>query len=275
MADSVEGNQDLEVLFVQDGEPLEEPVAEPEPDAGKKILTQEEYESLVRQGQAAQTLAQPLEGLVQTLKAGREQQIPANMQQPGESEEEFWQRMENEAFVPGKFKDTMTKVMERQTAPIVNRMAQVILEQSKQLMRVDPERGTLFRKYEKEIVEEARNLPQSPDVYEKAYEKVVLRKQPEIFQEQMASMTAELEKKILEKYGIDPNTAQAKVQAQPGRKPVSALGNPSGVSGNESPQGTKIRLYESEKERMLSQGLDPSNPYAVQNWLKNHPRRSK
>ena len=184
MADSVEENQDLEVLFVQDGEPLEEPVAEPEPDAGKKILTQEEYEALVRQGQAAQTLAQPLTGLVETLKAGREQQVPANMQQPGESEEEFWQRMENEAFVPGKFKDTMTKVMERQTAPIVNRMAQVILEQSKQLMRVDPERGELFRKYEKEIVEEARNLPQSPDVYEKAYEKVVLRKQPEIFQEQ-------------------------------------------------------------------------------------------
>jgi len=269
-AESMESG-DLEVLYVQDGEPIEEPVEEPPKPEGK-VLTAEEYEALTKKADASAAIAAPLAGLVERL-GSQQPAVPANMQQPGETEEEFYARMEQQAFLPGQFGKVLKESLAREYAPVVNRMAGIILSQAKQIIRNDPERGATFRKYEKEIEEVAQRLPQTPDMYEQAYQQVMFKHQPDIINERMATMEAELEKKILAKYGIDPENVQPK---GPSRQPVVSLGQKAaGGQGQERAQSQTIRLYESEKERMINSGLDPSNAYAVQAWLKNHPRRTK
>lgn len=268
--DVVDQNDDLEVMFVADGEPIEEPAQVVETPPAGKTLTDEQYQELVRRGESASTLAAPLAGLVERMGQA---QPPVNVQQPGETDDEFYARMEQEAFLPGKFGEVMKKVNERQTAPIVNRMAGIILGQAKQLMRVDPERGTSFRKYEKEIERVAERLPQTPDLYEKAYQQVMLEKQPEIFEEQKLAFKEQMKKELLAELGIDPATMGGK--AQPARQAVQSLGQraTSGSGGAASGEKATLRLYESERQKMMDLGMDPKDANAVQSWLRNHPRR--
>ena len=176
--------------------------------------------------------------------------------------------------MPGKFGQVMKAVSSREYAPVVNRMAGIILGQAKQLMRVDPERGQTFRKYEKEIEATASRLPQTPDVYEVAYKQVLLEKQPEIFEEQKLAYKDQMKKEILAELGLDPETYQPKQgQRQPA---VQSLGQRAGAGGGGQPaERQTLKLFESEKQRMLDLGMDPRDPNAVQSWLRNHPRRAK
>ena len=254
----------LEVLYVQDGDPIEEPAVEAEPPKPEgKVLSESEYQELLKRADTSAGLAEPLSKLVEKMASPAPQQ---QEQRVGETDEEFYARMEQEAFLPGKFGEVMKKVAERQNAPVIGQMAKIILDQSKKIMRSDPERGAMFRKYEQEIVEVAGTLPQTADVYEQAYEKVLLRKQPEILEEQRKLDREALKKEILEELGIDP------VTLKPGSKPMVTLGQGSAGGGGSAPVA-KIRLYESERDRMIDLGLDPKDPDVVASYLRTHPRR--
>ena len=266
-----EDENGLEVLFVQDGDPIEEKQPDENQEQAQKgrTLSDEEYAELVRKADGAAALAEPIAELVKKVAAPA--QSPA-VQQAGETDEEFMARMEQQAFIPGKFGETMRAVSERINAPVIGQMANIILNQARQIMRSDPERGATFRKYEQEIVEVAKTLPQTANVYEQAYEKVLLRKQPEILEEQRKADKEELKKEIMAELGIDPATVG---QKQPTRKPIESLGQRSAAGGGAGQESGKqvIRLYESERDRMMAIGLDPKDPDAVAVYLKNHPRR--
>jgi hypothetical protein len=259
-------NEDLEVMFVQDGAPLEDAPVEEKPEG--KVLSQAEYDELVRRSEAAQALGQPIARLAEGLA---ERQQPVQVQQPGETDEEFYARIESQAFMPGQFGRAMKEVQERTLAPVMGRYSQIILDQAKKLMRVDPEKGETFRKYERDIDKEVEQLPKTPDVYEVAYQRVMMRRQPEIMEERLKAHEVEIEKKVLEKYGIDP----ASVGVPEGKERRPAMETVSTRSGGApAPKGPQaLRLYESERDRMLAIGLDPKDPRAVSAFLKNHPRR--
>lgn len=268
VVESGESPEDFDVVFVKDGEVLEEQAEEEKP-AGRQ-LSEEEYAELVKKGDSSNALVAPLSSLVEKMQAPQQ---PANVQLPGESDEDFWKRVEEQAFVPGQFRKAMTDVQQRAMAPILGQYASVIMKQAKQLMRVDPERGTLFRKYEKEIDQEYERIPpqqRHPDVYNDIYERVMVRHQPEMMQEERTKLKDELKAEILKEYGIDPN----KDKPVPGVR-VQSLNQRAGAPNAEprSQEGKALRIFESERDRMVSIGMDPKDPDQVRSYLNSHPRR--
>jgi len=266
-----EENGDLEVLFVADGEPLEEPAVADEKPA-VRTLTDDEYNELVRKADAASALASPLGSLVERLDQNQQRQVPANYQQPTETEEEFAARMEQQAFLPGQFGKVIDELTTRKIGPVVARMSDIIISQSKQIMRSDPERGEMFRKFEKDIDQEAANLPRTVDIYEKAYEKVMLRKQPELLEQQRIADREQIKKELMAELAaagvVLPQEGEQRKAAIQSLGQRAGSGNASGGSGSK-----RISLYESEAQRMLDIGMDPKNAQQVERYLANHPRR--
>jgi len=278
MGDLVEDGSNLEVMLVRDGEVLEDTPVEESVVPKGKTLTEEEYQELVRKGETANSLASPLTGLVEQL--GRQQQQPVNVGKPEESDEEFYARMENQAFVPGQFGKVMGEVQKRTLAPVLGQYSGIILDQAKKLMRVDPDNGALFRRFEGEIEREVERIPgqyRHPKVYEEVFQRVLLKHQPEIIKETIEGQQPELEKAILAKYGLDPEKLKKEQEEggiKPARQAVQSLGqrnSPISMGQGEGKGG--LKLFESEAERMSNQGLDPKDPDQVRSWLKFNPRR--
>ena len=267
MGDVNEG--DLDVVLVSDGEPVVERVVVEKVEG--RTLTDEEYQELVRKGDASSRIVAPLTSLVERMQGGQQ---AANVQVPVESEEEFYARMEQQAFMPGQFGKVMGEVSKRQMAPVIGRMGQIVLDQAKRLMRVDPEKGETFRKYEGEIEKEVQQVPaqfRGPEVYEEVYQKVLARKQPELMDERLEKERERIRAEIIKEYGLEDGGGGA---AQPARKPMQSLGQRASAPNAEGGQARQsLRLFESERDRMVNIGMNPTDPQQVQSFLKNHPRR--
>jgi hypothetical protein len=204
-----------EVIVLRPGE---EAPKEPEDD-NRVSMTKEEFEELRKKTDIASRIPELIQ---QFGNASRPVNIPP--QQKHESEEEFATRLETELFKPGNAARVIREAVDRISKPQVAALASVVTQQARKLLEVDPEKGSTFKRFQKDIDAVVANLPpetrSNPAVYEWAYNQVVQKNSPSLEEERI---NAAVEKRLAE-MGIStdgndgPNRTNASKQPQ-GRSP--------------------------------------------------------
>lgn len=235
-------NEDFELVTVSE-EQLQEPEPKPESDPGTITLTKEELDNLKRARSSEEALANGLKEISAALKP---QQMAMPVQQmPGESPEEYSARLEKELFEPGKGAKAIEEAVGRYVGPVFGQYSKALTDAHKRILQLDPEKGPVYKKFGDEIEQEARALvPKmgyTPELYEEAFNRVVLRKQPEIIAEQAAALAAKMLDTKLQELGYDPEKAKR------GVKPIYTDG--ASVTGSPKRQ---IRITSQEAARIGS-----------------------
>lgn len=181
-------------------------------------LSREEFEALKSQkgGQeegSEDAAAKMMRDLATAINQGRAPEGAEDVaaQQPGESWEDFQKRANEEIFGDNPTKAVL-EIINRSTGGYVQQMNGIVMQQAKQLMRLDPEKGELYRKYEDEIEKKVKQYGKngmSPQVLERAYKDVVAEHQSEIIGDSVKEQArAEAMRILKEEYGIDPEKAE-------------------------------------------------------------------
>jgi len=166
-------------------------------------------------------------------------------QQPGESEEEFAKRFAKQVWKPGEEYNAIKEAVLKLVGPIAQSTIGATVEQSKELLRMNPDKGHLFKRFEKEIEQERNSLPwaqkNDPKVYSRLLDQVVA-KHPEVQEEQIsARVQTEVERVLKEKYGIDPNSDT----------PTKATFTEGAGSRGGAPRKKK-RIYATEQDKRMA-----------------------
>ena len=126
-------------------------------------------------------------------------QIP--VQKPGESDEEFAERLKEALFSENPL-PALKEAVERFTQPVVQQQAYTTMELAKRVMELDPEKGPIFKKYKSEIDAFIKTLPpnvqMNPGVYEYAYKEIYARHMNDIIEEKLKEKEEEIRKKVME-----------------------------------------------------------------------------
>lgn len=244
-----EGAPEIDFQVLEEGqEPPKEQA--PDPLAGKKVLTDEEYQALLQRQDSTSSLTQGLSKLVETL--GRQgQSQPVNVPVvPSESDED----LEKALFEPGKSAETIRKILQREVAPLQGATIQQAMDTNKRLMKLDPKTSELFNKYEGEIERRIQALPPQvkfqPKIYEMMYKEVLVDKQDEIIQDRAAKIAEEAVKKALEAAGITQGGAAPK---------APALRQEGGLSAAPKPKKV-VYLTQDDLRDMRERMMDPNDP---------------
>ena len=156
-----------EIELMNEGE--EEKVEEEEK------IDPKELESLRKKAEAndaykdsLRMLSEKLEGVGKVTSTA----APVNVmpQQPYESDEQFAKRIEDELFKSGNTLKALREVVGKEVAPVINHLQSITVQQSRKLMELDPEKGTYFKKYAKDIDEVVNSLPAQQRVNPAVYE---------------------------------------------------------------------------------------------------------
>jgi cell division septum initiation protein DivIVA len=227
-----------EIVFLNPGETPPEP--EPEVDEEKERL-KEEIEALRRQAAQGDRIENGLSQLGQALN--KPQEVPSP--EPGESEEDFAKRMEQDFFKPGMTSKIFQEALRRYAGPALTQIMGNTAAQSKQILMVDPEKGSVFRQYEKEIEEERKRLPQNeqydPLVYHKLLDRIMAR--PDMQEKRIEEKAKEMAEKILKEHGLAMK-----------REPTYTE---SGGSRGQQPTKKKKYVTEQMRQEALRKGIDP------------------
>jgi len=197
-----DGAPDLDFQILEDGQ--EVPPVEPVPDplAGKKVLSAEEYEALLKRQDSTASLSQGLGKLVETLSVPQ-QSHPMNAPAMAEPSEEELGKM---IFEPGREVEAIRRILQKELAPVQGATIQQQMNMNKRLMKLDPTTKELFTKYEGEIERRVQGLPPQyrfrPDIYEVMYKEVIVDKQEEIIQDRAAIIAQKAVEEALTKAGI-------------------------------------------------------------------------
>lgn len=244
-----------EIVFLDPGqEPPDE--GEDDEEAAKKVEETEELrrqiEELKGKDQGA-ALSEGLKELAQSMNRSPHQQT-VSPQQPGETEEQFLARIEDQVFQPKKTAATLREVVNRYAAPYVQQLAQNNVELSKKVLELDPEKGKFFRQYKDEVEEFVQGLPpqnrMNPQVYEYALREV-MGKHPEIEEERLNAKVEERVKQILKERGLDEES-ESSSGAEGGSPPHSrkrTFTEGSGVSSKASVRGKRKAQYVKAEDR--------------------------
>lgn len=175
-------------------------------------------------------------------------------QKPGESDEDFKKRI-NESLYEDPYAN-LEAWGQRRFGPVVQQMMDRNLQMQRQIMRLDPEKGKFFAKYEKEIDKELSNLPpqmryNDPDVLTKVYKNVVAVHLDDIVEERVK---AQIE-------GQDQDQNQGRNTQQPGHTaPYSATSQ--GQQRQTRPVGKAAKIPDYVKDFALKRGMHESDAYA-------------
>jgi len=243
---------DLDFQILEDGqEPPAEPAAE-DPLKGKKVLTDEEYQELLKGNDGTATLSQGLGQLVEKLSAPPVQQ-PLNQPQgpQGPTEEE----LEKMLFQPGQSAAAIRQILLKEMAPLQGANIQQQQMMNKKLLKLDPKTSTLYGKYEGEIERRVQSLPPQvryrADIYEAVYKEVIVDKQEEIIQERAAEIAKKAVEDALAEAGLGGDKNKT-------LKPP-ALRQEGGVSTPPKPKKT-LYLTAADAADMRERMMDPHDP---------------
>ena len=175
---------------------------------------QERLQALQVQKAAEQAIQPMMEQLGQQLQPKQQQPV----QQPGESDDEFRKRLD-ENYLETGITSAMDEYFARRLRPEVQRLLQNNLYTSRRLAMLDPEKGPLYQKYQREVEERIAQLPPqsklyNPEVYDEAIAQVAAKHGDEIINERLQqALETEREKikaELMEELG----------SAAPKRRPV-------------------------------------------------------
>jgi hypothetical protein len=189
---------EAEIITLAPGEnPPEESNDE---DEGKVVLSKEEYEALRSGTDSTGLLAEGLKELKDALGGQQAQVANESQQQPGESDEEFEKRLEQDLFAEGKSGKAIREAIQRYGGGQVSQLMGMLSQQNKKLLQLDEETGPIFKRYRSEIEDVVKSLPPEqqghPQVWEYAVTQVKNAHRDELEQESVEQM---VEKRVAEK----------------------------------------------------------------------------
>lgn len=155
-----EKEEEEEEEFVREGEKAPDPDDELPPEVKKKTkaqLAKELNEANARAAapkpDAAEAVAKAMDKLADRLTP-QEREVVS--QQPGETEAQFIERLKVDLFDENKVGSTLKEAVLRYAGPLLQAQASQAYSTTLKLMRLDPETGQTFKKYEKEVIEYAK-----------------------------------------------------------------------------------------------------------------------
>lgn len=216
-APSLDGfaDEDADMTEIVTLKPGEEPPSEEDEDDGKVMLSRDEYEQLKRGTDSTSVLADSMKELKEVLSGQNE---PANVQQqPGESDEDFEKRLEQELFADGQSAKAIKEAVQRYGG--MGQIMSYISQQNKRLLKLDEESGPIFKRYESEIENVVKKLPPDqqnhPQVWEYALGQVKDRHKDELQSESVEQMVQRRVQEELAKLGVNGQSAGSSKQSGP------------------------------------------------------------
>lgn len=194
----------------------------------------------------AGVLAKGLSELAGALKKpeveGDEDEAP---QKPGESDADYFKRVGDEMFDTEKMARHFPEAVRRTVGPALAATNQYAMGLAKRVLKLDPESGPVFKRYETEIEKEAKKLVKQhgpdPRVYDVAFEMVQQRHAKELATEgataKVEELVAQRVKEELEKRGIGEG---ATAQRPRGFQAVSGGSSVGGGGGDGAKKSVKI-----------------------------------
>lgn len=259
---SLEGFDDddpdmTEIITLGPGEkpPEEEEEEEGGGDDDRITLSKEEYEALKSGKDPTNALAKGLEDLKDVLKG---QGAAANVEQkPGESDEDFEKRLEEELFSEGKSGKAIKEAVQRYSGGQTSELMAYISQQNKRLLQLDEQKGPVFKRYQGEIEQEVQKLPAAqqkhPQVWDYAFEQVRTRHKDELEQESAEERANRMFKEKMEALGLDENgePLEGGRQQAPAKKKRPAHVESGKGSANRTSSGgpKKKKLYVTEQDK--------------------------
>lgn len=157
--------------------------------AAKLQATEEQLSELRSKADAVDAMRQGIEQLGDRLQGGQAQ--PAPQKEPGETEEEFRKRLDEQVYEKG-FYESMMEFNRRKIGPILNQQIQNLLFLARRDLERDPERAETYKKYRQEIDAEVAKNPNAiygdPEHLIKIHDQVTSRHQPEIIESRVSEM---------------------------------------------------------------------------------------
>lgn len=260
-----EPEDDDEFEFVSE----EEANAVPDPDEGlpedvKKLSKAELYrqmQGIQEQANSVQALKEGLEGLSSKLqKQGQPvnaQTVP--QQQPGESDEEFWKRVNSDIWSenPG---GVIRDAVQREVSKITQSVGQSLVENRKLALKNDTEKGEYYKRYEDEINQVISsvdpNVRTNPQVVDYAYQEILRRHADDLVEERASKKVSEaVQEQVrqeLIRYGIDPDKPPKKASSTAGLGIESSAGQPAQRSTKK-----RVVITDEIRRRAAVKGLSP------------------
>lgn len=210
-----DGDDEPEVVFLGPDDPDPEPEVEVSEDdelpPDLKGLSKKDLAAKLTEmtGKADQTAA--LKQVMEEMQ-NRGQSVPQAMpqQQPGESDEAFYDRFNKELFKSKNPAALFRELVERTTAPYVGQISQTMGSVSRKQLRNDPVDGEIFKRYEKEVDQMLAGLSagdrMNPQALEWAFNRVKQNHVDDIAEERASKrIEEEVAKRVaeeLEKAGV-------------------------------------------------------------------------
>jgi hypothetical protein len=241
-----EDGDDLDVVLV-DQTPAKAKVEEP------AVPVVESNPSLDAFAAQSKALTEGLAGIAEGLKKSA---VPANVpqQQVGESDEDFYKRMEEESFQVGKWGHAIDQVITRKIAPIVNGFQTELLDAKKQLLAHDPELGGYYVRFKDEVEERVRATPRNQwhgEIYRQALKTIIAEKGPTLQQETIAEQVKKGIEEGLRAAGVDP----AKPKSVPAPAMQALGGRASTVSAEPTVKSERLEVTQRDIEEMITRGI--------------------
>jgi hypothetical protein len=240
-----EDGDDLDIVFVDGGGPKKPATVEAKTPSDEGLLAG----LLAAQAKQTDALTGGLAALGEGLKA---QQRPINVpqQQVGESDDDFYKRIEEEAYKPGQFGKALQEAMGRQMGPLVAGFQAEILDTKKQLLVHDPELGTYYKRFKNEVDQRVAALPRNQlhgEIYRQTLQAVMAEKGPELQAESIAEQV---------KKGIEEGLKAAGVKKGVPEPAMQALGGRSGVQeAARSEARERLEFTNRDVEIMIAKGV--------------------
>jgi len=195
---------ELVILGAGQEAPSEAPVVDPE-----VLSLRKQVEDLSVRADSGDQIRRGIEGLGAVInRAPAPQQISA--EPTVETQEEFDRRIEEELFKQGQTGPALRKAIQKIAGETLgaqlNTAIGATVEQTKELLKLDPTTKDVFNRYSVEIENLVRNAPvnirSQPNVYRLAYNEVLRTHQGELEEERTKVIVQKQFNELLEKNGL-------------------------------------------------------------------------
>lgn len=232
-------DEDDDIEIISGGVPPQEaPAALPEgvEELRRQLKEQQDRIERLTQENQQRNMLEPVMSQLQQMQ--QQQQMP--QREPGESEEEFRKRLDDNYLETG-ITGAMDEYFARRLRPEVQRLLQNNLYTSRRLAMLDPEKGPLYQKYRQEVEQYVQNLPPqqrlySPTVYEDAITAVSARHGDEIINERLQQALEQERERIKEELRKEMGLASAPKRAARSATPIQ------GAPGPGSPRTGAVKM---------------------------------
>lgn len=229
MSDSVD--QSLQNNFEPEAEDDDYMIVDPdeeqegESETEEVSLSKEEYDQLMSKTDANQTLSQSIDRLGQQLRQEGDEDTAEALpqQQPGESDEDFSKRFEEELFASGKSYKAIKEAMQRMMGPVLGQQSKVVSDQAKKILFME---NPVAKNYQKKIESYVKKSGRQwdPSVWEEAWksvqlepdvqEEIIEQKVQERLKQQQPETETENTVEVSEKKDQKPNKKRVYLKSQ-------------------------------------------------------------